>query len=264
MNIAIQEIKELRKRKHRLATGLTIVEGYPEISRAIKAGISLRTLYICPEIFISQTNEFDNINIVEVSKDVFKEMAFGQRLKGILAICRPRQYHFTDLKLNKKPLIVVLEGLEKPGNLGTVIRTADGAGVDAVIMCEGKTDVYNHNVVRSSTGTVFTVPTIAASKEETLNFLQQNQFNIYTASAKTKPLYTDINFTNATAIIIGSEHAGVSLFWKNFTDEHIRIPMRGDATCLNAAMSASIIIYEALRQRNLNCSENIMKKYTLR
>jgi len=248
-HFAAMEVKQLRKRKHRLATGLTIAEGYPEIRRAIKAGVSVRTLYICPEIFTLQPNEFDKNTLVEVTKDVFKEMAFGSRLKGILAICETKKYKLTDLKLKDAPLLVILEGVEKPGNIGTVIRTADGAGVDAVIMCESKTDVYNHNIVRSSTGTVFTVPVTAASNGETLTFLKKNNIKIFAASAKTTHHYTDIDFTQGSAIIIGSEDKGISSFWNERVAQKIKIPMLGDAACLNAAMSASIIIYEALRQK---------------
>ncbi len=248
-HFATTEIKQLRKREHRLTTGLTIAEGYPEVKRAIKAGVSVRTLYICPEIFTPRLDEFDKNILVNVTKDVFKEMAFGSRLKGILAICETKKYVLTDLELKNDPLIVILEGIEKPGNIGTVIRTADGAGVDTVIMCESKTDVYNHNIVRSSTGTVFTVPVIAASNKETLTFLKENNIKIFVASAKTTHLYTDVDFTQRSAIIIGSEDKGISSFWNKYADQKIKIPMSGDAACLNAAMSASIIIYEALRQK---------------
>ncbi|VAX35372.1 hypothetical protein MNBD_UNCLBAC01-376 [hydrothermal vent metagenome] len=176
-------------------------------------------------------------------------MAFGARLKGVLAICQPKQYQLENLKLKQNPFIVILEGVEKPGNIGTVIRTADGAGVDAVILCNSKTDVYNHNIVRSSIGTIFTVPTIMVTPEETLQFLKSQNIKIFTTSANTEKLYTTINFKQPSAIIIGNEHTGVSSFWEEHAEAKIKISMLGEASSLNAAMSASIIIYEALRQK---------------
>jgi len=247
---AISEVNRLRKRDFREETGLTIVEGYPEVSRAVKASIPLKVLYICPEIFTPTGDEFNDLPIVEVTKDVFAKMAFGSRLKGILGLFRPHILKLSDLKLAKRVLIVVLEEVEKPGNLGAVLRSCDGAGVDAVIMCDGKTDINNHNVVRSSIGTVFTVPTVAATKEETLAFCKQNNIKIFAASAKTDKKYTECNFSDSTALIVGNEHSGLSPFWFEHADEMVKIPMQGEATCLNVAVSTSILIYEALRQRS--------------
>ena len=246
---AITEIARLRKRDYRQETGLTIAEGYPEIKRAFKSGIKVRTLYICPEILPDIDKEFDKDVIVHVTKDVFKKMSFGHRQKGIIAVCKPHHYSLNTLKLSKNPLIVVLEGVEKPGNLGAVVRTADGAGVDAVIMCDSKTDVYNHNTVRSSTGTIFMMQAASASKEEVLDFLTKKKIRIFFASAKTEKIYTDCDLSKSCAIIIGNEHSGVSDFWSEHADGSLKIPMHGEAKSLNAAVSSSILIYEARRQR---------------
>ncbi len=249
-SVHIQEVRRLRKREYRMKTGRVIVEGYTEVSRAVKAGIKVSTLYICPEIFTSDGSEFKGLNTVEVNKYIFSQMAFGDRLKGILALCEPRQILLSDLlPLKKNPLIVLLEGVEKPGNLGAVLRTCDGAGVDAVIICDGKTDIYNHNVVRSSIATVFTVPVVSVSKEEAVSFLKENRVNIFVATSQSKHVFTDVDLTKGSAIVVGNEHTGVSLFWRDLAKEEIRIPMVGEAQCLNAAISASILVYEAFRQR---------------
>ncbi len=242
-------IQSLRKRENRDKTGLTIVEGYPEVKHAYEAGVVFESLFICEEIFTPARGEFNNIDITTISKDEFAQIAFGARLKGILALCKPHIYPLDELKLKENPLIIMLEGVEKPGNLGAVLRTCDGAGVDAVIMCDGKTDVYNHNVVRSSIGTVFTVPTIATTNEEALRYLRENNIDVYAATAHADALYTDCDLTKATAIIVGNEHEGLSDFWLRESDKKIKIPMVGEGGCLNVAMSASILTYEVVRQR---------------
>ena len=248
---AVAEIKRLRLREHREKTGLTIVEGYPEIARAVKADIPVKVIYICPQIFQYHTHEFDQYPIVEVPHDVYIQMAFAKEgLKGILAICRPFQYTLEDIKLSKSPFIVVLEKVEKPGNIGAVIRTCDGAGADGVIICDGKTDVYNHNIVRSSIGTVFHLKTVSASAEEILAFLKKNRITIYVASSHAKAYYTQCDLSKPSAFILGSEHEGVSQFWLDHADERIKIPMMGESKCLNVASSASILAYETLRQRS--------------
>lgn len=249
VNSAVKEVKRLRKREHRQKTGLVIVEGYTEVSRALQAKIAVEVLYICPEIFEDKKGEFTNCNTIEVTKDVFEQMAFGDRLKGILALCKPEQLELKKLKLGSSPLIVVLEAVEKPGNLGAVLRSCDGAGVDAVILCDGRTDVFNHNVVRSSLGTVFTVQTADASKEELFDYLKENKVRILSTTSKADLIYTQCDLRQSGAIIIGNEHEGLSQFWIDHADEKIKIPLKGIATCLNASASASIIIYEALRQR---------------
>ncbi|MGE0268738.1 MAG: TrmH family RNA methyltransferase [Candidatus Omnitrophota bacterium] len=248
---SVIEVNRLRTRDYRKLTGLVIVEGYPEVNRAVRAGVPVEVLYICPEIFMPADGEFSGLNVVEVTKDVFAKMAFGSRLKGILALCKPVQPHLSDIILGEQPLIVILENVEKPGNLGAVIRTCDGAGVDAVIMCDGQTDIYNQHVVRSSIGTIFCVRTVGASKEDLYEYLQSNKIRLFAATAKAEALYTDADFRGSTAIILGNEHHGVSSFWQERCDRSIKIPMLGQASSLNVTVSASILIYEARRQRSL-------------
>lgn len=247
---AVKHVNQLRSRPYRVKTGMVIVEGYPEVSRAVKAGVEVDELFICPDIFVADDKEFEGQNIVEVSREVFAEMAFGSRLKGILAICRPKELKLSDLTLRPNPCLIILENVEKPGNLGSVIRSCDGAGVDAVIMCEGKTDIYNQHVVRSSIGTIFTVPTIGVGQHELADYLKANDFRVFAASAKSAGIYSEQNFAGPVAVIVGNEHNGVSEFWIERADQMIKIPMHGQASSLNVTVSASILMYEILRQRN--------------
>ena len=243
------EVKKLRTRSYRKTTGQVIVEGLPEVKRAIHSNTPIDVLYICPEIVLPTELELDNLNTIDVSKEVFAQMAFGSRLKGVLAICKPQIIQLADISFKRNPFVVVLENVEKPGNLGSVIRSCDGAGVDGLIMCDGKTDLYNQHVVRSSIGTIFTVNTVSSDKEQTFEFLRQHNIQILAATAKADTKYTDIDFTLPSAIIMGNEHSGVSSFWMERADHKIGIPMLGSASSLNVTVSASILIYEALRQR---------------
>jgi len=245
----ISEVRKIRGREYRRKTGLVIVEGYPEIKKAILSEVPIKKLYVCPEIFQPQNGEFDSLPVVEVDKSAFAAMAFGSRLKGVLAICQPRVQTLADLKLRKNPLILVLENVEKPGNLGGVIRSCDGGGVDVVIVCDGKTDIYNQHVVRSSIGAVFTVPVVAAKKEDALKFFEDNQMKIFAASSQAAQIYTQADFSEPSVIVVGNEHEGLTSYWLENADEFIKIPMLGISKCLNVTVSASILVYEALRQR---------------
>jgi TrmH family RNA methyltransferase len=205
---------------------------------------------VCSELIDLDPNEFPGIIRTEVSREVFKAMAFGHRLKGILAVCRPEPRTLVDLTWEGPGALLVLDRVEKPGNIGSVLRSADGAGLHGVLLSDPRTDLYNQHVVRSSIGTLFTVPTVAASSEAILGFLRSNAIRIFIATAKAKRCYYDADLTQPVAIIIGNEHEGVSEFWKANSDEAVTIPMMGDMECLNAAHSASILMYELLRQRS--------------
>ncbi|MCA9403293.1 MAG: RNA methyltransferase [Candidatus Omnitrophica bacterium] len=248
---AVQGVKRLRTRAYRRKTGQVIVEGWPEVSRALKAGVRVDAMYLCPEIFRPESGIPHNVPVTEVPRDVFAAMAFGSRLKGILAVCRPEPLALADMTVPGDATVVVLEAVEKPGNLGAVLRTADGAGVAAVILCDGKTDLYNQHVVRSSIGTVFTVPVTAATSEQTYAFLRERGCVILAASAHAAEEYTAVDMRGPTAIIVGNEHDGVSDFWNRLSDHRVRIPMAGAASSLNVTVSASILIYEARRQKTL-------------
>lgn len=244
-----QKITGLRLRKNRKATGCVIVEGLPEIKRALAAHVPFEVIYLCRELIDVDEGLFAHVKVVHISRDEFKTIAFGERLKGILAICCPKQLTLQTVKLRKNALVVVCEGVEKPGNLGTVIRSAEGVDADCVINCDGKTDWFNHHVVRASIGAVFDVQTIDATKEETVVFLKERGFKIFATSAKGKKNFFEVDFKGRVALLLGSEADGLSFTLKESADELIRIPMAGKSSSLNVAMSASILMYEAFRQR---------------
>lgn len=246
----VYEIKRLRLRDHRAKTGCVIVEGYAEVKRAIEANTPITQLFLCPEILEDKLSEFDSHASITVTKEEFKQIAFGHRLKGILAVCKPEIATLKTIKLKENPFILVLEGVEKPGNLGTIIRSCDGAGVDAVLCCDQKTDIFNQHVVRSSIGSLFHVPTIACTKEDAVKFLKENNITIVGTTAHTTVSYSDYNFLKASAIVMGNEHEGISKYFHDNLDGVIKIPMQGVSSSLNVAVSASIIIFEVNRQRN--------------
>ena len=163
---------------------------------------------------------------------------------------RTKSFRLDDLNLNEHPLIVVLESVEKPGNLGAVLRSADAAGVDAVVVCDPLTDLYNPNLIRSSVGAAFTVPCVACSSEECISFLKGNNIKILTAQLQDSHLYYDTDMTCGTAIVMGTEHDGLTDQWRCAADAHIRIPMLGQIDSLNVSVSAAILIFEAVRQRH--------------
>lgn len=275
-NPKLKKIVQLREHKTRQSTGLTIVEGFREISRlneAHKAGALLKELFICREFLkdngkedFVKTIEAQGVSIFEVSKEVYAKISFGDRLEGMLAVCQPRVFSLEDLPLRKiplmgllqndrrglfrnSPLIVVVEGWEKPGNLGAILRTCDAAGVDGLIVGDGQTDIYNPNVIRASLGTVFSVRVVQSTKKETLKFLKDRNMQICAATPEATKTYFETNFKVPAALVLGSEEKGLSDFWLEAADCQIKIPMHGKADSLNVSTTAGILIYEALRQR---------------
>jgi len=259
-NNRVKNIVALRNRKHREESGLIIVEGEREIARAREAGVTFKELYICREMLDAKKVDDkraprgNNVSVYETTKAVFSKMAYGDRAEGVLAVCEPRSILLKDLPKKTDPLFVIVESIEKPGNLGAILRTCDGAGVDGVIICDGKTDIYNPNVIRSSLGTIFSVNVVVSSNEETLKYLKSKNVTIYVtiyaALLKAKTVYTNENFTTALAIIVGSEQNGLTQFWVQQADCKIKIPMKGHADSLNVSASTAVLLYEVIRQRS--------------
>jgi len=255
-NLKIKRIVQLRKRRSREEQGTTIVEGLRELTRGLEAKIDFHELYysqVAPVPFQYQEiiKRFKVLGkpVYEVPSTVFSKIAYAGQTQGILATGKARPLTFADFPKKQNPLYVIIERLEKPGNLGAILRTCDGAGVDGVIICDGKTDLYNPNVIRASQGAVFSVKALVSSNEEAVDFLRSRDIKICAAVPDAKQVYTDISFKGPLGIVVGSEMEGLSGFWLSHCAVHIRIPMRGQSDSLNVSTSTAILLYEAIRQR---------------
>lgn len=242
--LALQEKSRLRRE-----TGLFVVEGRRELEHCLSAGFEPECLFICPEIGSSFADGFPGKRI-EVSKEVYSKIAYREGTEGVIAEIRAKERPLEKLELGENPLIAVLESVEKPGNLGAVLRSADAAGVDAVVICDPLTDLYNPNLIRASLGAVFTVPVAVCSSDEAISFFKQRGISILTAQLQDSELYYDTPMTGPTAIVMGTESIGLSNVWREAADAHIRIPMSGELDSLNVSVSAAILLFEAVRQRN--------------
>ena len=229
--VALQQKSSLRREE-----GLFVVEGQREIEHCVACGYEVVELY----------KKDENVSAV-----VYEKMAYRGSTEGMIAVVKCKEHTLKDLRLKENPLIVVLKSVEKPGNLGAVLRTAEAAGVDAVIVCDPLTDVYNPNVIRASIGGVFCVPTAVCSSEECIAFLKAHQIQILTAQLQDSYEYYDYDMRQATAIVMGTESTGLSQQWREAADAHIRIPMLGRLDSLNVSVSAAILMYEAVRQRKV-------------
>jgi TrmH family RNA methyltransferase len=250
-NVLVKKAQALREARERREQGMTIIDGAREIERAFEAGIILPRIFYVKgqqEVLLKQLQS-KKIETVEVSSQVMEKLAYGERHEGIIAVASIPLLSLTDLKLSKEPLVVVLESLEKPGNLGAVLRTCDGVGVEAVLVCDPKTDVYNPNVIRSSTGVIFSIPVVCATSQAIFSFLKSKKIRICASQPSAPKSYTQANFKGAWALALGSEDQGLSDSWLALADLTVKIPMNGLADSLNVSISAAIILYEALRQR---------------
>jgi TrmH family RNA methyltransferase len=257
-NSRIKNIQKLStKARERKEQGLFVIEGARELSLALSGGYVLEAVYRCPSLYDgSARRESSDVLrflpptlLYEVSEPVFQKIAYREGSDGLLALARPKPHRLSDLSLPLHPFIIVLEAVEKPGNLGAILRTADAASVDAVIVCDPSTDIYNPNVVRSSVGCLFTVPLAVGSNDETLAFLQDRNIRTFAAALTADRWYHDTDFTASSAIVMGTEADGLTDFWLHQADRSIKIPMRGAIDSLNVSVSTAILTFEAMRQR---------------
>lgn len=249
-NPKIKWVKSLHKNSTRREEGVFLVEGMKEIGFALDGGYLLHSLYVCPELFGEDTPSYPDVEIYNISKECFEKISYRDSTGGVVAIFEAKQKTLSDLTFDDNPFFIVLESVEKPGNLGAVIRTADGCGANGVIICDGKTDIFNPNVIRSSVGTVFTTPVVTATSKELQEFLQNHEIAPYAALLSDKAVdYTTPDYTTPTAIILGTEHDGLSQFWQA-NAKAITIPMRGENDSLNVSNAGAILAYEVLRQRS--------------
>lgn len=257
-NPRIKAVVGLRQRSDRDDHGEMLIEGYRELKRALDNRHLPKALFICPELFMG-TNEPALIEqcrevgaeLFECTKPVFEKISYRERPEGLLAVAPQVRWTLDDIKLTKNPLLVVAEAIEKPGNLGTILRSADAAGVHAVIVCDRCTDINNPNVVRASTGTLFSLPVVETTTEEVLSWLRKNNIQILAATPHTEFEYYAVDLKKGTALVVGTEQYGLSEKWMNEADLKVRIPMLGQADSLNVASATTILLYEAVRQRRV-------------
>jgi rRNA methylases len=252
-NIRIKNIVKLQeKSRERKKQGLFIIDGLREIKEALNGGIIIDELFICPEIVGEDFTDFSDIKTSYVSEAVYKKISYKEKAAGVLAVARPQILELEALKLKTKPLIVILEAVEKPGNLGAIVRSAYAAGVDAIIINDEQTDIYNPNIIRASEGLIFRLPVIIASREDTIKFVNDKEIKVFAAALIGAKNYTESDYKEASAILLGTEATGLSEAWLKAADEIIKIPMKPGIDSLNVSVSAAILIFEAWKQRDFS------------
>ena len=278
--LALQEKSRLRR-----SEGVFVVEGRRELEHCLAAGFEIEAVFVCPEIYAGQDNPLSGVrpsdsphhpfgtvpplsnrgcyvpqgvyparqtsqpNVFYISKEIYSKVAYREGTEGIIAEVKAKYLTLDDLALKENPLVMVLEGVEKPGNLGAVLRSADAAGADAVIICDPLTDLYNPNLIRASIGAVFTVPVVCCSSEDAIAFLKARGIRILTAQLQDSSPYYNVDMARGTALVMGTEATGLTPVWRTAADAHILIPMLGQLDSLNVSVSAAILLYEAVRQR---------------
>lgn len=277
-----RKVKELltlvEKSKARNAAGLFVVEGQRELGHCLDAGFIPETLFICGEVMAVQNNAVNvaktghlteniegkdgldaliakaealnpRLGVVQIPAFLYEKVAYRGSTEGIIAEVHSVPRSLEDLRLGERPLVMVLESVEKPGNLGAVLRSADAAGADAVIVCDPLTDIWNPNLIRSSVGAVFSVPVAVCTSADAIAFLKKRGIRILTAQLQDSEWYYDTDMTGATALVMGTESTGLTQAWRDSADAHIKIPMLGRLDSLNVSVSAAVLLYEAVRQR---------------
>ena len=241
--VALQQKSALRRKED-----LFVVEGRRELMHCLEAGYEVvETFMLADQTDLAEQDRLGNI--LTVSPQVYEKMAYRGSTEGVMAVVREKSLSLEELQLGSAPLIMVLERVEKPGNLGAVLRSADAAKADAVIICDPLTDLYNPNLIRSSIGAIFSVPCVACSSEACIAFLKDHGIQILTAQLQDSSLYYDTDMLGGTAIVMGTESTGLTDVWRQAADAHIRIPMLGQLDSLNVSVSAAILLFEAVRQR---------------
>ncbi|AKA33961.1 TrmH family RNA methyltransferase [Flagellimonas lutaonensis] len=251
-NPFIKEVAALlHKSRTRKKTGRFVIEGQRELQLALKGGYEIEALLVCPEIASEELAiEQSNYPIVQVSKSIYEKLAYRGSTQGVMAIAKAKEHTLGQIRFkNKNPLILVAESPEKPGNLGALLRTADAAAIDAVLVANLQSDLYNPNVIRSSVGCLFTTQVGIGTSGEIIAFLKDRHIKIYCAALTASKNYVEMDFRGSSAIVVGTESTGLTEAWLNNSDQNLIIPMQGEIDSMNVSVSAAILIFEAKRQR---------------
>ena len=253
-NARVKHIVKLREdKRQRQKDGLMLVEGYDEIQFAVSAGHEPQTLLSSPEL-VSRRLNFSATENLTVSRAVFEKMSFRDNPDGWLAVFPIPKTILESSSLlagTENPLVIVAESVEKPGNLGAILRTADAAGVDALLVCDPRADPWNPNVVRASRGTVFSVPVVECENASALEWLKAHKIQVIAATPSAGADYSEVDMNGPTAIAVGTEDVGLTDFWMENADTKVKIPMMGRVNSLNVSVSTALIVYEAVRQRKI-------------
>jgi TrmH family RNA methyltransferase len=256
-NPTIKRLLQLQeKSRARKKEGVFLVEGVREISLALKGGFEISELYFCSEMFteeqistLMESNKFQP-EVIEISTEAYNKIAYRGSTEGLIAVVKSKELSLDNLKLNSNNfLILVAEAPEKPGNIGALLRTADAAKVDAVLIANPKTDLFNPNIIRSSVGCLFTNKIAVGSTSEIIEFLKERKVEIYAAALEASKIYSEVNFTKSCAIVVGTEDTGLSEEWLKNSTQNIIIPMQGEIDSMNVSVAAGILVFEAKRQR---------------
>jgi len=255
-NPRIKQAILLSKTRNRKRDKLFLIEGIREIRKAFEAGYRFKTVFYCPVIMNRESEELlakfpSDTEMIEVAKHVYEKIAYRDNKDGLIIEAVTKYFKPEELRLSENPLLLVMETVEKPGNLGAILRTADAAGVDAVLICDSKTDIYHPNIIRSSLGCLFTTPVSVSTPYGIIEFLKKKNISIISAALQTEKEYTDIDLSKPVAIILGSEAEGLTEIWRTHADHIVKIPMAGMADSLNVSVSAGVLAFEALRQRSV-------------
>lgn len=259
-NPRVKSALSLSERRERDRLGLFLIEGFRELSRAFEGDVRIQEVFFCKELFLGENEpallealQKKGAELYACSEAVLRKISYRDRPDGLIAVASHMSLSFQELseqmKKIKNPFILIAESIEKPGNLGTILRSSDAVGVDAAIVCDRCTDIFNPNVVRASVGTLFTQPVIEATHEELLPWLKSNGIQIVAATPHAKQEFTKTDLTGPIAIVVGTEQLGLSERWMNAADIQVRIPMKGCADSLNVATATTLLLYEVLRQR---------------
>ncbi|MHC1707949.1 MAG: TrmH family RNA methyltransferase [Bacteroidales bacterium] len=254
-NPKVKHLIKLGKGRGKDRKELFVFEGIKEIELALEAGIEIHSFFFCrdivdPELFKKFFSGIDPGIVYEITPAIFSRIAYRESTGGMLVVGKSKYLTLEEVVLGRVPFVLVLESVEKPGNLGGILRTADAAGVDAVLVCDPLTDLYNPNIIRSSLGTIFTKQVVACTSDEAIQWLRKNNISIFATDLNIDFYYQQLDFTQATALVMGTEHDGLSRRWLSAADQRIKIPMMGKIDSLNVSTAASVLMFEVVRQRN--------------